>query len=270
MADIKTFLSKADPFRPMQRVSAVGAELRVLVTGFVPFGTDEYNPSGVAAKALDGRRVDALGPLGYYSARIIGRGEIPVHRGSESDAAADAVLQLVLDVRPDIVICLGQGNDLTFEIELRARDNREFPDPRINIKATDYRSSYTTALDADRLVAAIRAGGGTALTSTDAGNFVCEDLFYHLMRMVETRPGDVMIRAAGFIHVPRYVVADTGQKDSDGKSKIPNAPQREGQSPVMQSLIDSCIYKAVEATVAGLPVHIDAPMPARDSTIRRG
>lgn len=270
MADIKTFQSKADPFRPSNRISAVGAELRVLVTGFVPFGQDQYNPSGVTAKALDGKRVDALGPLGYYSARIIGRGNIPVHRGDERDSAAEAVLELVLDLRPDIVICLGQGTDLKFEIELRARDNRQHPDPKINIKSADYRSYYTTSLEPERLVAAIRAAGGDATTSVDAGNYVCEDLFYHLMRMVETRPGDVLIRAAGFIHVPRYVVADTGEREPNGSYKIPNTPANQGQTPIPQTTIDHCIYKAVEATVAGLPVYIDAPIQVPDTTIHRG
>ena len=271
MADIKTFLCKDDPHRPSSRLSAVGAELRVLVTGFVPFGDDEYNPSGVAANALDGRRVDALGPLGYYSARIIGRGNIPVRFGDETNAAADVVLQTILDARPDIVICLGQGEDLRFRVELRARDNTARHDPRIRTSSPEYRSSYTTGLDADRLVAAMRAAGGDATTSVDAGFYVCEDLFYHVMRIVETRPGDVMIRAAGFIHVPRYVVVDVGERDAQSQPRVPNVPTREGQSPIPQSLINDCIYRAVEATVAGLPVFIDSPLPDRGgSSLHRG
>lgn len=270
MADIKTFLTKSDPHRPTQRLSAVGAELRILLTGFVPFGNDEYNPSGVTATALDGRRVDALGPLGYYSGRIIGKGDIPVRFGDESGAAADVVLQKILDVRPDIVICLGQGEDLRFRVELRARDNTQRHDPRIRTASPEYRSSYTTGLDADRLVAAMRSAGGDATTSNDAGLYVCEDLFYHVMRIVETRPGDVMIRAAGFIHVPRYVVVDVGERDAAGKPRIPNMPEREGQSPVPQSLINDVVYRAVEATVAGLPVYVDSPLPGRGSPIQYG
>lgn len=270
MADIKTFLVKDDPYRPTQRISAVGAELRVLVTGFVPFGDDEYNPSGVCADALDGRRVDALGPLGYYSARIIGKGNIPVRFGDETTAAADVVLQIILDARPDIVICLGQGDDLRFRVEMRARDNTTRHDPRIRTQSPEYKSSYTTGLDADRLVAAMRAAGGNATTSNDAGFYVCEDLFYHVMRIVETRPGDVMIRAAGFIHVPRYVVVDTGARDPQGKPRVPNHPAKQGQSPVPQSLINDCIYKAVEATVAGLPVFVDSPLPGSGSPIQYG
>lgn len=265
MADIKTFQTKSDPHRPPQRLSSAGSELRILLTGFVPFGDDEYNPSGVTAKALDGRRVDVLGPYGYCSGRIIGKGDIPVRFGDETASAADVVLQTILDVRPDIVICLGQGEDLRFRVELRARDNTARHDPRIRTQSPEYRSAYTSGLDADRLVAAMRAAGGDATTSADAGFYVCEDLFYHVMRIVETRPGDVMIRAAGFIHVPRYVVVDTGEKDPAGKPKIPNVPQREGQSPVPQSMINEVIYKAVEATVEGLPVFVDSPHQRRGS-----
>jgi pyroglutamyl-peptidase len=271
MADIKTFLSKDDPHRPSSRLSAAASELRVLVTGFVPFGGDPYNPSGVAANAIDGRRVDALGPLGYYSARIIGRGNIPVVFGDQPDSAADVVLHAILDTRPDVVICLGQGDDLRFRVELRARDNTAHHDPRIRSGSPEYRSSYTTGLDADRVVAALRAGGADASTSADAGFYVCEDLFYHVMRFVETRPGDVMIRAAGFIHVPRYVVVDVGARDPLTPPAVPNHPARQGISPIAQSLINDCIYRAVEATVAGLPVFMDSPLPDRGGErIHRG
>jgi pyrrolidone-carboxylate peptidase len=273
VADLKTLVTKSDLERAPDKLSAVGSELRVLVTGFVAFGDDVYNPSGVTARWLHGKRVDALGHGGYYTARIIGRGDIPVRFGDESDSAADAVLQAILDVRPDVVLCLGQGEDVRFRVELRARDNSAHHDPRVRTSTPEYRSVYTTGLDADRVVGAIRSVGGDAVSFSDAGFYVCEDLFYHLMRFVETRPGDVDIRAAGFIHVPRYVAVDVGSVagqaagDTHDRKSVtsptPNSPAKPGEVPVKQSTINDAIYKAVEAVVAGVPQY-EAP-PGRRS-----
>jgi len=246
----------------------------VLVTGFKPFGADPYNPSGIAAKCLDLRRVDNLARGGLHAALIHGRGDIPVHFAGEGDDAADAVLQAILDVRPDVVISLGQAPDPFLRIELRARDNREHHDPRISTSSPEYRPEYTTLLDVERVAAAIRGAGVEVTTSDNAGAFVCEDLFYHVMRYVQTRPGGVDIKVAGFIHVPRYVLVDVplqglievgdpilANPRYDPSGKSPFTPNTGEGRAVPQSRINDAVFRAIEATVAGVAVQADAPIP---------
>lgn len=208
-------------------------ELRVLVTGFVPFRGDPYNPSGVTARALDGLALALPGGR----ARIFGRGEIPVRFADEPGSAADAVLAAIHEVRPDVVVSLGQGSDLQFRVELRARENPEHrggPAPR----------ELRARIDADRALAAMRAAGCDAVLSEDAGLYVCEDLFHHLLRWVDAQ----VIRAAAFLHVPRYVRIGEA---------VPNAPRAPGQTAVPQSLIDGGARAGIEALVAAWVAEMD-------------
>jgi pyroglutamyl-peptidase len=282
--DIRTLRTKGDREGPPPgRISGAGSDLRVLVTGFKPFGADPYNPSGIAAKCLDGRRVDNLARGGLHAAHIHGVGDIPVHFANESDDAADAVLHAILDIRPDVVISLGQAPDPFLRIELRARDNREHHDPRIVTSSPEYQPEYRTLLDVDRVAMAIRGAGVEASTSEDAGAFVCEDLFYHVMRYVQTRPGGVDIKVAGFIHVPRFVLVDVPlqglveagdpilanpQYDPSGRS--PFTPNTGEGRAVPQSRINDAVFRAIEATVAGVPVDTDSPVPGPSRGLRHG
>jgi pyroglutamyl-peptidase len=259
---------------PPARISGGAADLRVLVTGFKPFGADPYNPSGITAKCLDGRRIDNLARGGLYAAQIYGRGDIPVHFSNESDDAADAVLHAILDIRPDVVIALGQAPDPFFRVELRARDNSAHHDPRISTTSPEYQPEYKTLLNVDRVAAAIRGAGVEVMTSEDAGSYVCEDLFYHIMRYVQTRPGGIDIRVAGFIHVPRYVLVDIpimglievgnpilANPNYDPSGRNPFTPNTGEGRAVPQSRINDAIFRAVEATVTGVPVLLDSPIP---------
>ncbi len=211
-------------------------ELRVLVTGFVPFRGDPYNPSGVTADWLHGRRVSAAGRP--QAGAIIGRGDIPVRFVNQGNGGAQVIEDLILDVRPDIVINLGMARQI-FEVEQEARDLEQ--DPLIRPDQAGYSPIYRTTLPVHEIMRAIQSEGGEVSASSDAGKYVCEDVFYHVMRLASTSPGDLRILRAGFIHVPKYVVLDD--------STIPNA-LAPGVKPVPQTLINNAIYRAVEATVA--------------------
>ncbi len=251
------------------------SRLKVLVTGFVPFNDDPYNASGITAHWLDGQHIHALGPRGFVDADVIGEGDVPVIGAAAGGdhSAADVVIELIRRHCPDLVVCLGQGEDTNFRVEQRATDQGDPPadprrqspgvayhDPRI-ARGAGYRESYGATLDAAPMAAAIRAAGGDARMSEDAGRYVCEDLFYHVLRYAEENAGDGgRALAVGFIHVPRWVrvdvpisaivPAEARVRGMPGFGTVDFIPNDQGVAPpsacVAQSLINAAIFKAVE------------------------
>ena len=59
--------------------------------------------------------------------------------------------------------------------------------------------AYRSSLPVDEIVAALRRGGVPAAASRDAGGYLCNHVFYVLMRLLELeRPA----ARGGFVHVP--------------------------------------------------------------------
>jgi pyroglutamyl-peptidase len=160
----------------------------VLVTGFEPFGGSSVNPSQRVVESLDGDVAKALLPVSY------GR-------------AADALRAAVRAHEPDVVICFGQADGRTgISIERFAHnldeatttDNDDAPGSGTAIEV-DGPAAYASTLPVDELVAALRAAGIPAAPSRDAGGFLCNHVFYVLMRtLAEERPS----ARGGFVHVP--------------------------------------------------------------------
>jgi pyroglutamyl-peptidase len=270
-----------------------GARLKVLVTGFVPFNDDPYNASGITAHWLDGQQIHAAGPGGFVDADIIGEGDVPVIGAAAGGyhSAADVVIDLIRRHCPDLVVCLGQGEDTNFRVEQKATDQGDPPadpqkrsagvayhDPRI-ARSEGYRETYDATLDADRIAAAIRAAGGDARANEGAGRYVCEDLLYHVLRYAEQQAGTgARLLPVGFIHVPRrvrvdvpisaFVPADAPLRRMPGFGTDGFAPNAQGAALacVAQSLINAAIYKAVEAAALG----VVAPGARRPSPGGRG
>lgn len=68
--------------------------MKILVTGFTPFGGEQINPSWEAARRLPNR---------IGGAELI-KHEIP----TEFDASGAALHKLLTELRPDAVLCVGQ------------------------------------------------------------------------------------------------------------------------------------------------------------------
>jgi pyroglutamyl-peptidase len=257
--------------------------IKVLATGFLPFGGDLYNASGVAAHWLHKQRIHGVGPRGYIDAVIVGVGDVPVVGAADAvasghRAAADVVIQAIIKHHPEVVVCFGQGDKTTFSVELVARDQPDTPenpaernkyvsyhDPRISRDPhTGYHPSYDTTFDKDRILAAIKSVGGDVQPSEDAGAYVCEDVLYHVLRYAQQNVADVRILAAGFVHVPRWVRVDVKHvhyygdeiRHLPGFGSTDFVPNDNGKAPadkcVPQSLINLAAYKAVEAAVMGV------------------
>lgn len=169
-------------------------QLRILVTGFEPFGGAACNPSGQVALGLDGQTV--------RGGVIIGR-ILPVVWGK----APRLLEEWLNEIRPHVVIALGMARD-SIEIELHAT-NRRHPERRDNVHALPIPSravatkSYQTALPADKIIQSLATEGPVYL-SEDAGGFLCEEVFFALQSARETvlESQQWPLLRSGFVHVP--------------------------------------------------------------------
>ena len=164
----------------------------VLLTGFDPFGGATINPSWEAARALDGWS----GPGFTVRARVL-----PCEFGRANDVLRDAVAE----VRPDVVIAVGQAGGRS-EISLeRVAINMDDASIRDNAGAQpvdtpivdDGPAAYFSTLPVKAIVKALRLRGFPASVSQTAGTYVCNHVFYGLMHHATGQP-----LKAGFIHVP--------------------------------------------------------------------
>lgn len=165
----------------------------VLLTGFEPFGGERVNPSA----EIVGRLHDEV-----IARHRVRSAVLPCVFG-----AAVAELQRQMQAtKPALVICVGQ-----------AGGRAEITPERVAINVDDARiadnagaqpvdlpivrggpAAYFSTLPIKAIVAALRESNVPAAVSQTAGTFVCNHVFYGLMRALRRRPG---VRG-GFIHVP--------------------------------------------------------------------
>jgi pyroglutamyl-peptidase len=160
----------------------------VLVTGFEPFGGSDVNTSQQIADALAG----VVLPVSYGRAPDVLRGAV---------RAAD----------PGVVICFGQADREAISVERFALnlDGSEAEDNDGVVSSAEIDPygpvAYRSTLPVDEIVAALRAEDIPAEASRSAGGFLCNHVFYALMRLLEEeRPG----AAGGFVHVPEDMPLD--------------------------------------------------------------
>ena len=159
---------------------------RVLITGFEPFGGGTVNPSQRIVDALTGEAETALLPVAYAR-------------------AAGALREALERSEPDVVVCFGQADGRTGISVEQFAHNLDGAADADNDGATstaeidpDGPAAYKSTLPVDEIVAALRDGGIPAAPSRDAGGFLCNHVFYVLMRALERRPET----RGGFVHVP--------------------------------------------------------------------
>lgn len=165
----------------------------VLVTGFEPFGGDRVNPSALAAQALDGRQVAGRRVAGAVLPCVFGKSLLALRRE-------------IRHREPELVICVGQAGGregITVERVAINIEDANIPDnaghqPLDRPVARTGPAAYWSTLPIKAIVAALREARLAAEISQSAGTFVCNHVFYGLMRALARRRG---VRG-GFIHVP--------------------------------------------------------------------
>ena len=164
---------------------------KLLISGFEPFGGENINPSWEAVNLLPSEI------KGYAITKI----RIPVVFGK----AADMVMAKVDEMRPDVIICVGQagGRDaITPELVAINLRHAEIPDNEGNQPfdrpiTEGGETAYLSTLPMRKIAAAIKESGLPSRLSYSAGAYVCNDLIYTILQKYK----NTNIRA-GFIHIP--------------------------------------------------------------------
>lgn len=166
--------------------------MKILLTGFDPFGGESINPAWEAVK-----RVKA--PAGAELIRL----EVPTVFGR----SITTVLTSMRLHRPDVVVCVGQAagrSEITPERVAINIADASIPDNEGNRPCDapiypDGENACFSTLPVKAMVEAIKAAGLPASLSNTAGTFVCNQLMYGLLYHISREfPG----MGGGFIHVP--------------------------------------------------------------------
>jgi pyroglutamyl-peptidase len=166
----------------------------VLVTGFEPFGGDKVNPSEMVVRALEGRLI---------AGRSIATHVFPV----ETRSLHDRMEELLAEVRPDVIVALGQASKRpSLALERVAVNVLDFETPdnvgvmrkgdQIVRGGPDARLSN---LPFDKIVEAWHENGVPGYVSNSAGTYLCNQLLYELLGASETGAAPALV---GFVHLP--------------------------------------------------------------------
>lgn len=167
--------------------------MKILVTGFDPFGGEKVNPAYEAVKLL---------PDTIAGAQII-KLEIPTVF-SKSGPAVEAG---ILEHQPDVVINVGQAGGrscVTIErvginlAEARIPDNAG-EQPMGEPLQEDGENAYFATIPVRAIVQNVREHGIPCHVSYSAGTYVCNCVMYNVLYLIEKKYKGIR---AGFIHVP--------------------------------------------------------------------
>lgn len=163
----------------------------LLITGFMPFGGEDRNPSWEAVKALP----DCIGAWTLHKLLL------PVEYGRAAALASEKAL----DCHADAIVCVGLAAGRTAvtpeAIGVNMRD-ASIPD-NAGLKCegepirADGPAAYFSTLPVRAMAKAIADAGVPAALSYTAGAYVCNDLLYTLL----DRFSGTQTRVA-FVHIP--------------------------------------------------------------------
>lgn len=167
--------------------------MKVLITGFDPFGGESINPAYEAVKAMKSE----IGNI-----KIV-KLEIPTVFRESIKVLDEAIMR----EKPEAVICVGQAGgrfDITIErVAINIDDGRikdNMGNQPIDEKIyEDGKNAYFSTLPIKTIVDEIKKERIPASVSNSAGTYVCNHVMYGLLYMIEKKYKDVK---GGFIHVP--------------------------------------------------------------------
>ena len=167
--------------------------MKVLITGFDPFGGEKINPAWEAVKGIK----DTI-----EGAKII-KLEIPTVFNKSIEKVKEA---MELE-KPDIVLCIGQAGgryDMTVERVAINVDDARIEDNEGNQPIDipvfeDGENAYFSNLPIKAMVEEIKSQGIPSSISNSAGTFVCNHIMYGVLYHINKTYKNMR---GGFIHVP--------------------------------------------------------------------
>ncbi|HFI0567050.1 TPA: pyroglutamyl-peptidase I [Streptococcus suis] len=203
--------------------------MKIIVTGFDPFGGEAFNPALETIKSLP--------------KTIAGAEMIIVEVPTVFDKAARVLEEKMAEHEPDAVLCIGQAGgraDLTPERVAINQDDARIPDnegqqPIDRTIRSDGPAAYFSTLPIKAMVEAIRSAGIPASVSNTAGTFVCNHLMYQALYLAEKQFPKTK---AGFLHIP-YL------------------PEQVVDKPGLPSMSLETIVKGIKAAITALVAYAD-------------
>ncbi|WP_288771255.1 pyroglutamyl-peptidase I [Sneathia vaginalis] len=167
--------------------------MKILVTGFDPFGEDKINPAIESVKKL---------PDEIKGVKII-KLEIPTVYMKSLEKIDEAIKEY----NPDVILSIGQAGgrpDITVERvginvdDYRIKDN-EGNQPIDTKIYDDGENAYFSNLPIKAIVENIRKNNIPASISNTAGTFVCNHVLYGVQYLLDKKYPN---KKSGFIHIP--------------------------------------------------------------------
>ena len=177
--------------------------MKIIVTGFDPFGGETINPSIECVKALP---------------EIEGVELIRLELPTVFKESAKRLNEVINEVKPDAVLSVGQAGGrpgITMERIAINVDDARIPDnisqqPIDETIQTKGAAAYFSTLPIKRIVKAIREAGIPVEVSNSAGTFVCNHIMYQAL--FAATKADKPFKA-GFMHIP-FIPEQTTDKPS--------------------------------------------------------
>lgn len=210
--------------------------MKILVTGFDPFGGASINPAYEAVKKL---------PDTIKGAEII-KLEIPTV--FEKDGIV--VKAAIEEHKPDVVLCIGQAggrSQISVEkvainlIEARIPDN-DGQQPMGQPIFEDGEPAYFATIPVKAMVENVKKHGIPSSVSYTAGTYVCNDIMYRVLYYeAKEYPG----MRGGFIHVP--YLPEQGVDLPAGTPTMSAESIAEGIACAIEAIIDNDVDIDVHA-----------------------
>lgn len=186
--------------------------MKILITGFEPFGGESLNPSYEAVKLIENK----------FNGSDIIKLEVP----TAFYKSAQVVISKIDEVKPDAVIMIGQAGgraDITVERVAINIDDASIKDnigqkPVDSAIDKDGLNAYFATLPIKEVVEKIKNAGIPASISNSAGTYVCNHLMYSVLNYIYKSNLNIK---AGFIHVP-YTTAQVIAKPQSASMSMEN------------------------------------------------
>ena len=214
--------------------------MKILVTGFDPFGGEKINPALEAVKSL---------PSEIHGAEIHWV-EIP----TVFYKAAEVLETAIVRFQPDAVLCIGQAGgraSLTPERVAINQDDARIPDNQGNQPIDtpirlDGQAAYFSTLPIKAMVQAIKEEGLPATVSNTAGTFVCNHLMYQALYLADKKFPHMR---AGFMHIP-YMTEQVINKPNTASMNLTDIVR--GIEAAIGAIVD---YKDKDIKLVGGTTH---------------